>query len=127
MSTPFRPKLRSDVKLATITIKDRSEEALIDPLLDNCVTIGELTRAVVAKLDGNRTAEEVVRDVVADDAKRSAPEVEHTLRTLFLLNLIEGSGTSILARAARLKHGDAPLAAVYLPESRFQCQASGQC
>lgn len=125
----FRPRLRPDLTL--LPAMDRPGEGLIrgvfDPLCQREISLGEVSAALVALMDGARPVEEVL--ALAAQATEVAPErARQSLRALLLLNLIEGSGEEILARLQRItKGGESSLTPVTLPEARFACQGSGDC
>jgi Fe-S-cluster containining protein len=121
----FRPRLRKEL-IYVEKGADGSGGALYDPVVNRRVNLGAISRRIVARLDGTRTAREVIDEVAADAAQERAV-VEHTLRTLLLMNLVEGAGRSILRRIELVRLRKVALEPVFLAGSRFACQGSGEC
>jgi Fe-S-cluster containining protein len=48
------------------------------------------------------------------------------VRSLLLLNMLDGAGPAIVARARAIRAGE-PVGFLFLPETRFACQGSGAC
>ncbi len=111
-------QLRADVEVKL----SESEGKLYDPLFDRNITLGKISTDVLKQLDDTRTLDEV-----AAHSGHSRADVDDALRTLLHLNLIEGSGANVLARARGVKSGNQKLGRVLLAESRFACQGSGDC
>lgn len=97
--------------------------AIKDPLLVRTVTLGPTGVAVVPLLDGTRDAEAVIAEL-GDIARE---KIEDTIRSFALLLLIEGIGDEVRARIGAIWSGEVELEYLSLPETRFACQASGQC
>lgn len=125
VSTDYRPDMRDD--LAFTWTDEKTLDAIIDPLLDHFMKLGPVTRALVQRIDGTRTVEEVIGEVRALLPETPRAEVENAFRNLFLANLVEGVGEPVLELARQLKAGKLTMKPVMLPGQRFECQGSGQC
>jgi Fe-S-cluster containining protein len=115
----WRPALRRDVLVTA--------DGLKDTLFGRDVAAGPVTRTIVEKLDGTRTSDEVLDATVAALPGTPREDAERSLRGLFLMNFVTGSGERIREQGRRFVSGAVPLNPVYLEEARFQCQGSGQC
>jgi Fe-S-cluster containining protein len=119
-----RPLLRKEILFLR---DDKGElEALGDPVIDRRVNLGPLSRVIVPLVDGRASTAEILERAAALLPGADRPALERTFRTLHLLNLLEGSGSEILARVKRTREsGPGP---ALIPEgSRFACQGSGGC
>ncbi|HZU99931.1 MAG TPA: YkgJ family cysteine cluster protein, partial [Planctomycetota bacterium] len=97
-----------------------------DTLLDREVRVGPVSAALLERLDGSRSVPRVVDEVVALEPARTRTTVETSLRSLLLLNLVEGAGDGIREKIrAQRASKDHPLRA--LPMARFACQGIGDC
>jgi Fe-S-cluster containining protein len=117
------PCLRPDIEY--LTAEDGLPPALWDPVLRRRVELGRVAHEVVAGMDGRRALGEVLDQAVSRGGA-SAEMAEQSVRTLLLLNLLSGAGADIIARVRRVRDGERPGLRV-LPETRFTCQASGDC
>ncbi len=90
---------------------------LRDTLLQHTFEVGPQGAALVARIDGTRDVADLIS--AADDAD--------VLRRLFLLNLVEGAGDAIVARAVEVLAGHLALDTSILEGARFACQGSGEC
>lgn len=116
------PRLRRD--LQELRTPWGELEGFFDPVLGRRVELGPIARALVARIDGARTIDQAVESAAeALAAPRALVEVR--ARSLFLLNVLEGSGVQTLERARGLSRGE--FAVRMLPGTRFRCQGSGAC
>lgn len=102
-------------------------EALADPVLGHRINLGPVSRALLDRIDGRRTLSAILDETCAALPERSRDSVEHTFRTLLLMNVIDGAGRDIVERVIRVRRGEERLQPVTLPEARFECQGSGAC
>lgn len=110
---PLTPHLRAEIQ-----IQPTESGVLVgDPVLRRRLDLGPIA-PVLAAMDG--------RDAPAVVAA-CGPGADSVLRTLMLLNLLDGPGSATVQRMRALTSGEAPLQPVFLPESRFACQGSGGC
>lgn len=124
MSAAYAPTLRPDVALTEKS--DGSGASLWDPVLNREIGLGDVSKAIATALDG-RPLETVFAKLVADKPELTPFKLEQTFRTLLLMNVVEGSGQSILERARAVQRGDVDNPIRTLPEARFACQSSGEC
>lgn len=122
----FRPALRRD--LTCLTEEDGQPHTLWDPICLREVTLGAVSRHLVAALRGGDalTLPALLAEVAAT-AQIPEGRVEASFRTLLLLNLIEGAGAEILRSVQAARSGGLAAEPVALPETRFECQSSGDC
>src|SRR5205823_4119292 len=118
----YRPKLRADLRLERAEGADTP--ALVDPVHDRRVNLGPIAYALAQRLDGTRTLAALM-DELALHERAPPAEVERTLRSFLLLQIVEGAGAATLERARALRRGDAKLSWSILGEARFACQGSG--
>lgn len=114
MSEPhqeFVPRLRADLLLEA----GPGSFVVTDPLLRRRLDLGAIAD-VVAKLDGRPASA-----LVADGAR-----TEQLVRTLLLLQMLDGAGEAERTRL-RTDQDGAPPRVVTLPGARFSCQGSGGC
>jgi hypothetical protein len=121
MSGRFR--LRADVQVELGP--DGGEGNLRDPVFDRSVNLGMAVNAVARRLDGQHTLDEIADEVHALAVPRE--KTEEAFRMLAMLNLVEGSGSEVVAKMARVRAGYERPPLRLLDESRFGCQASGDC
>jgi hypothetical protein len=123
----FAPALRTDLHML------EEGDVLYDPVLDRRVNLGPLSRALVERLArGPLPVSLLVAEVAGESEGGGAGEwdrgrVERALRALMLMNLIEGAGEEILAKARALRSGERPLTPVPLGGVRFGCLGTGDC
>ncbi len=123
VTAPLRPRLRDDVE--RVLDGDRLV-ALRDVPLERRVPVGRLGRALVAAMDGQRTAAELVAAVAASESAPPA-DVEGSLRSLLLLHLLDGAGTTTVALTRAAARGETPSPPRWLEDGRFGCAGSGAC
>lgn len=119
----LRPRLRDDVE--RVLDGDRLV-ALRDVPLDRRVPVGRLGRALVAGMDGQRTAAELVAAVAASESA-PATDVEGSLRSLLLLHLLDGAGTATVELTRASARGESLHPPRWLEDGRFGCAGSGAC
>lgn len=126
----FAPALRTDLHML------EGGEVLYDPVLDRRVNLGPLSRALVERLGqgtgrdtdrGPLTVSALIAAVTGGPGEWDRGRVERALRALMLMNLIEGSGEEILAKARALQRGERRLLPVPLEGVRFGCLGTGDC
>lgn len=123
----YQPKLRDDLRL------ERTEgdptPALYDPVHDRRVNLGAFSYAIAQRLDGTRTLAAIADEIALSFGPAGAvrDEIERTLRSFFLLHLIDGAGGPTLERKRALRSGASKLSWSILGEARFACQGSGEC
>ena len=103
----------------------RGEIALHDSLTGYSHELTDCGRAVAAELPSRPMAAGAIT-AVTRAGTFNPMQVESELRQLMLLGLFDGTCDDIRTRLARLRGGASPPVQV-LPESRFQCQGSGEC
>jgi hypothetical protein len=99
--------------------------ALHDPLTGNTHRLSECGRAILGVLHSGPTAEEVIKEITRNGQFDRAV-VEREIRQIMVLGLFEGTCVDIRARFGRIRRGEMPATRV-LNDSRFRCQASGEC
>ena len=109
MTEPHRPRLRAHARLEGTRV--------LDGLLERGYDLGPLGAALVARLDGERSVDELA----------TAEDQRHVLRRLYLLNLVEGAGDGVVARLEAALAGRAPFEIRAVEGTRFQCQGTGEC
>lgn len=90
---------------------------ILDDSLSHTFDVGPLAERLLGLIDGTRSAADIVKE----------PDDEPTIRRLFLLNLVEGSGDEIVDRIHRVVVDREKLPFVVLEGARFECQGSGGC
>lgn len=124
----WRPALRRDLVALTASGTEPGGQAgLYDPLLDRRVNLGRISQTIVGLVDGEREVGQILAEAAAITGEVDPEVLGRTLRTLLLMLIFEGTGEEVLAlaRAARAQQGQPrPL---YLPETGFGCQGSGDC
>jgi Fe-S-cluster containining protein len=120
----YRPRLRPDVLIERAEGQEGC--TLVDPVHGRRLDFDTTSYGLVQKLDGTRAWEEIAAEVaLRDHIARDA--IDHALRLLLLLHLVEGAGSETLARVAALKSGQATVGWSILAEARFACMGSGEC
>ena len=109
----MKPRLRAHVEVQP----HEGGARVRDGLLRQGFELGPMGAALLARVDGSRTIDELC----------ATPEDATILRRLFLLNLLEGAGDAIVARIEALLSGREPLHIRVLEGARFECQGSGEC
>jgi Fe-S-cluster containining protein len=99
--------------------------ALHDSLTGYSHELADCGRALAAELRARPTAAAAIT-AVSGAGTFNPVQVESDLRQFMLLGLLDGTCDDIRTRLARLQGGASPPVQV-LPESRFQCQGSGEC
>ncbi len=122
---PYAPKLREGIEIAPSA--GGGGVKLKDPLFNRDLDLGGISQTLLERIDGRRTVEELLAEAAAAHPEATPDAIERSLRTLFLLNLVDGAGAAIVERTARVKRGEVKLAVETLPEARFACQGSGEC
>ena len=121
----WAPRLREELVWAQA--QGDKGGALWDPVVNRRVNLGVIARALVLGLDGTRGLADVISAVADAHPDRPRALIEHTFRTLMLMNLVEGSGKAILERVFAVRMGRVPFPTLVLEGSRFGCQGSGEC
>lgn len=122
-SAATRLRLRSELDLQLRP--DQRAGEILDGLLTRRVGLGAVGVALATKLDGTRTADEILDALVAEGFGRD--KAAASLRSLVLLHLVEGFGDGVRARLQDVQSGRVQLDYQALPSSRFACQSSSQC
>jgi Fe-S-cluster containining protein len=115
----FAPSLRPDIERRP---RENGGVELYDPLTDRGLALGELSAALVARLDGTTPLDALLEGTSDEDRRR----LLRTVKMLQLLLFLRGSGEHVVARLQEIRAGD-PLHHTVLEGARFECQGSGQC
>jgi Fe-S-cluster containining protein len=121
----YTPRLRDGVRLAPAA--DGKALKVEDPLFNRSLDFAGPARALLERMDGRRPLGDLFAEAAAALPDVTPDELARSFRTLLLLNLVDGAGASIVERTERVKRGEEKLPIETLPESRFQCQGSGDC
>jgi hypothetical protein len=113
-------RLRADLRVEPGV--DGKDVKIVDPILERTVEMGALPGAVAQRLDG---AHEL--SAIAEELSAPLSKVENAVRTLLLLNLVEGAGSEVIGRVAALRGGKASPLRVLIEGTRFGCIGSGDC
>src|SRR5262245_10225505 len=115
----YRPRLRPHLHVD-------DEGILVDQLVpDRDVQLSATGRVLARALDGNRTLDEILDDLVSAGASRDV--VATSFRWLLLIHAVEGAGDAVAAKVARVARGEQALPLALLEDARFECQGSGAC
>ena len=111
----WSPRLRDGVRIEPA----ENGEVLVDSLFDRRLELDSERAAAARLLDGSRPLDAVLAG--------GGPGTEVLLRRLLLLNFIDGAGTAIVDKYARLSRGEEQVPYSILEGARFECQGSGEC
>ncbi|MCS6912463.1 MAG: hypothetical protein NZ890_04410 [Myxococcota bacterium] len=123
----WRPALRPDLQRLPPEPGGAGGQVLLDPVLNRRIVLGPASCAMVPLLDGTHPLQQVLAQGAAAPGGGGLQGAERALRAMLLLYLIEGVGQELLERARAVQGGLQPLEPVFLPETRFACQGSGDC
>src|SRR5689334_19836910 len=92
---PWLPALRPEIRYEPPLSDGDGHGRLRDLVLRRGIDLGQVASAIVARLDGKRPVDRLIAEVQEATGSPRA-SVEHSFRSLLLMNFVDGSGAGIV-------------------------------